>query len=68
LNNTYPVFTLEVETIGVTYNKRCDCDQVNANLKNFLIFDNTKYPNTLDPFKLYSSADEAPSFELMGVN
>jgi hypothetical protein len=56
-NNSYPIFTLEVQRISMDYRKRCDCDQINARLSNFLIYDNTNYPNTLDPFALYTSAD-----------
>jgi hypothetical protein len=62
------LFTLEVQTIELTYQKRCDCDQVNAELKNFLVYDNVNYPNTLDPHKQYSSHDELVTQEILGVN
>jgi hypothetical protein len=52
-NNSYPLFTLEVQDIGMSYKKRCDCDQINAKLKNLLVFDNTNYPQTLDPLVQY---------------
>jgi len=67
-NNSYPLFTLEVQTIKLTYQKRCDCDQVNAELKNFLVYDNVNYPNTLDPQKQYTSKDEIITQEILGVN
>lgn len=50
------------------YKKRCDCDYVNTSLKNFLVFDNTNYPRTHDPFVTYFSSDKISEAEILGVN
>jgi len=50
-----------VQDIGMSYKKRCDCDQINAKLKNLLVFDNTNYPQTLDPLVQYMPQDEEMS-------
>jgi len=52
----------------MVYKKRCDCDYVITSLKNFLVFDNTNYPRTHDPFVTYKSSDKISEAEILGVN
>jgi hypothetical protein len=52
----------------MVYKKRCDCDYVITSLKNFLVFDNTNYPRTHDPFITYCSSDKISEQEILGVN
>ena len=67
-NNTYPIFSIEVQKTGVDYWKKCDHDQINLNVKNLQVFDNTHYPETLNPRDEYTSESELHSHEIMGVN
>ena len=48
-NNTYPIFSIVVKETGVDYWKKCDHDRIHLQVQNLQVFDNTHYPNTLDP-------------------
>ena len=54
-NNTYPIFSIVVQETGVDYWKKCDHDQINLRVSNLQVFDNTCYPNTLNPSQQYLS-------------
>lgn len=48
-NSSYPIFTVELNKFGMGYVKKCDCDHVDLTIENLQVFDNTDFPNTLDP-------------------
>lgn len=50
------------------YEKKCDCDKIQIKIKNLQILDNTNYPKTLDPRKIYLNDDRLQHSEIMGVN
>ncbi len=39
------------------YEKKCDCDNIEIKIKNLQVLDNTNYPKTLDPRKVYFKSD-----------
>ena len=50
-NNTYPMFSAIVQETTVDFMSKCDYDQIDVKVKNMQVFDNTAYPETLDPIK-----------------
>jgi hypothetical protein len=50
------------------YEKKCDCDKIEIKIKNLQVLDNTSYPRTLDPRKIYQKNDPLLHSEIMGVN
>lgn len=67
-NNSYPIFSIKVEETNVDYWKKCDHDQINLKVKNLQIFDNTSYPQTLDPVQRYTAESEVYKREILGLN
>ena len=68
LNNTYPIFSVVVKTTEVGYAKKIDCDRVNVNIQNLQVFDNTCYPDSLDPGETYGADVAVVDREILGVN
>jgi len=67
-NNTYPIFSIIVQKTVVNYAKKVDHDEINLVVQNLQVFDQTKYPETLDPFIEYPASEEAPEHEILGLN
>jgi hypothetical protein len=68
LNSTYPIFSIVVQTTEAGYAKKIDCDRVNVNIQNLQVFDNTCYPNSLDPEEVYAADVAVIDREILGVN
>jgi len=49
-NDSLPVFTLKFDGLKMNYHSHVDHDLIDGQLTNFLIYDNTSYPNTMDPY------------------
>ena len=67
-NNSYPIFSIIVQETGVDYWKKCDHDQLNLRVRNLQVFDNTSYPDTLNPTENYSKDVEVNNREILGLN
>lgn len=67
-NHSYPIFTLELQKLRMSYEKKCDCDNIEIKIKNLQVHDNTNYPNTLSPKQIYLKTDPVLQNEIMGVN
>ena len=50
------------------YWKKCDCDKIKIEVMNLQIYDNSNYPDTLDPNKEYTKDAEIVIDEILGVN
>lgn len=50
------------------YEKKCDCDKIEIKIRNLQVLDNTNYPKTLDPRKIYLNNDRILESEIMGVS
>lgn len=50
-NDSLPVFTMKIDLCRMKYDSYLDHDTIDSTIANVRIFDNTNYPNTLDPFK-----------------
>ena len=67
-NNTYPIFSLNVQETSVDYMKKCDYSQIDVKIQNVQLFDNTQYPNTLDPSLQYGASDEIYRDQILGLD
>ena len=67
-NNSYPIFSIIVQETGVDYWKKCDHDQINLRVCNLQVFDNTCYPDTLNPSEQYSTETQIVNREIVGLN
>jgi hypothetical protein len=67
LNCTYPIATIAVGDTIFNYSMFYDHDICDGKLGNLKIFDNTSYPETLDPTTLYSEKDRQYSYEILGL-
>ena len=52
-NHTYPVFTMRLYQLALDFQKLQDHDDIGISINNFQIFDNLRYPCTLDPHVEY---------------
>jgi hypothetical protein len=57
-NDSMPVFTMKLDSVKLNYGSYADHDVIDGQLANFRIFDNTNYPNTLNPYKQYTPSDK----------
>ena len=56
------------QTTDVRYSKMIDHDFLSVTLKNLQLFDNTNYPNTLNPEVIYALDAPIVNNEIIGLN
>ena len=66
INQTYPIFTMSFGKFELDYQMYYDHDLYRGSIGDFRIYDNTNYPLTLDPSKIYCQK-EYPQHEILGL-
>jgi hypothetical protein len=64
-NKTLPVFTLKINECAATYAILIDHTEISGSMGNLRILDNTSYPYTADPRRLYKPEEGVPASRTM---
>lgn len=67
-NDSYPVFSLQVEQWDMDYRELHDHDEFSIKLGAFRLCDTTNYPNTLDPRRSYGVAAQLHEQEVLSAS
>jgi hypothetical protein len=67
-NDSYPVFSLQVEQWDLDYRELHDHDEFSIKLGAFRLFDTTNYPNTLDPKRSYGTTEQLLEQEVLSAS
>lgn len=66
INHTYPISTMKLGLFEMDYVQSFDHDEFKGSIADIRMFDNTNYPLTIDPNKVYATSHTYPNHEILG--
>ncbi len=66
INHTYPIASISLGNFEVNYVQASDHEEIKGAVGDIRMFDNTNYPLTIDPNKIYDSTHSYPNHEILG--